>query len=158
MPYTKYPDKMGLLHLPSSSGVLGVGGFIVGEATALNSVRIDLAKFGAAGGTETLTAKIYANSDLTAPLASSAAVTLASLENMATNWAGWARFSFATPYQIAADRQYYLGLTSANYTKNGTTFFIAVQLGDNSNFNRAAWGDPKQTAKFLIEGARQWPV
>lgn len=158
MPYSKYKSPMKLIHMASSSGVLGLGGFVVAERTALNSVIIYLAKFGTAGGSETLTAKVFANTDLTAPLSTSAAVTLSTLENMATNWAGWARFTFASPYQLAPDRQYYLGLTSANYTANGTTFFIAVQMDDHSPFNRPAWGSREDTAKFRIEGARQWPA
>ncbi len=158
MTYSSYPAKMKLLHIPSSSGVLGVGGFVVQEDTALNSVIIYLAKFGVAGGTETLTAKIYANADLSAPLASSGAVALSTLDSMAANWAGWARFSFSSRYQLANSRQYYLGLTSENYTKNGTTFFIAVQTDNHSPFNVPAWGNRDETAKFRIEGARQWPV
>lgn len=157
MTYSKYPSPMTLLHVPSSSGVLGLGGFTLEDGIALERVIIYLAKFGAAGGSETLTAKVFGNSDLTAPIASSSAVALSGLSNMATNWAGWAAFTFSTTPALAAGVTYYLGLASASYTKNGTTFFIAVQMDQHAPFNKPAWGVPADIAKFRIEGKRQWP-
>lgn len=157
MTYTKYPTPMGLIHLPSSPAVLGVAPFMLESAAQINSVIIYLAKFGTAGGSETLAAKVYANSDLTAPIGASAAVTVATLPNMDDDWAGWARFSFTTPVLLAANRWYYLGLASADYTANGTTFFVAVQTDRHSPFNKPAWGRADQIAKFRLEEIRQWP-
>lgn len=157
MTYSKYTTPTRLLSLPSSSSVLGMGWFVLEDAIGLTDIVVYLGKFGTAGGSETLTLKVYGNDDLTAAIASSAAVTVSTLSNMATNWLGWARFTFSTQPALAASRRYYLGITSANYTVNGTTFFIGVQMDKHAPFNKPAHGKPANICRFRINGVRQWP-
>jgi len=157
--FSAYPQEIKYARIPSSN-TLPLGGFFVTRATEINAVVLYMVRFGTAGGSETLTLKVYGHGDYTAPIASSAALTVSSFQGIvgvSTNWVGWARFSFSSPVPVGPDRHWLLGLVAANYTPS-SSYFIGAQFDTHKPFNQPAWGQHRDIIKFRIEEERQWPA
>jgi hypothetical protein len=117
-------------------------------------VLLYLVKVGSLGGSETSIIGIYGNSDLTAAIATSSAFTVADAPNVSSSaWRGWIAHTFAADVPLANDTWYHLGLSLANYTRNGDTFYIAAQLDDERHY-MPAYGSRVTAAKFRLIGER----
>lgn len=126
MAFTQFPNEA-VVETFETSEVVKLSRFTLATATELLYVTLRILKVGTAGGSETLTLKVFGSSDYTGTaVATSSAFTLSTISGLTTNWIGDVRFTFARQNLSAAT--YYLALTTANYTRNGDTFYLgAVQ-------------------------------
>lgn len=81
------------------------------------------------GGTEKIRCKIGLKDDESNPYATSDWVDMADFDDSsgANDWLGWVRFDFARQ-NINNQQTYYIWLETANYTRNGTTFYVACMF------------------------------
>ena len=92
------------------------GEFVLTEDIELGQIQCRLQKIGAHAGTETLQVHIYGNSDLSTPLCSSTAVSMADIDSLtSSNWVGYVTFDFNREY-LDSDNTYYMGVQVNNYT------------------------------------------
>jgi hypothetical protein len=147
MSVSQWPDKMQVLVFESTS-TQALAAFVVPEFTQLKYIPLWLRKVGTAGGSERLRLKVCGHPDLSASLATSDWVTVSTLEAMATQWLGWARFDFARQ-NLYVGRRYYLAIETDSYTRNGTTFYIGAPLELRSP-PYANFGEP--APNFVIMG------
>ena len=142
--------------IPVDTGVvLPLDRFNLSMPTQLTSVMLYMYKTGSLGGSETAQLKLYGNSDLTAVVASSNVFTMSAAPNISSaNWIGWVRFDFGDVPLGTDGPGYYLGLTLANYTRNGNTFYIAARVDYPDAFNRPAYGPDNPPTKFRLLGKR----
>jgi len=137
------------VNVADTSEVLRLGAFSLTESMELVYVLQSIYKFGTAGGTETLTAKIYSDSAYSVVLKSSTAFSLSTITAIPEYWIGNIRFDFDS-YQLKSGTTYYLGIAFANYTRNADTFFIGAVMDTYSQINTQARVWQPGTAFTLI--------
>lgn len=153
MGFTQFPDIQRLITFETSE-LVQLGRFKVAETTELKYIVARLFKKGTAGGSETLTLKIYGSSDYAGTAyATSAAVTLASITGLsATNSNGDARFVFDRQ-NLNPNSWYYVAMSTASYTRNGDTYYLAAVRDWPFPFNTVSGAGP--AARFTIHGYRE---
>lgn len=126
--------------IKETSDLLQLGSFTLTTATEMTRIQVTLLKVGAHASTAKFRLKIYPNSDYVTAIYTSEYVNIADLDGVtASNWVGWVSPTFSRSH-LAASRAFYLGVESANYTRNGSTHY----LGFKTN-----WPDPASSGAFV---------
>ena len=123
MPFSQFSSQKYVQVAESSGTTLQLGSVRFSAATELVYVRFNLFKHGTAGGSEVLTMHAYTDRDYTKSQAS-ASVNLADITTD-QYWIGWVRFDFDNDL-FAADTDYYFGLETTSYTRNGDTYYLSA--------------------------------
>lgn len=154
MTYTDFPANF-YVQTFDTSEVVKLGRFYPAEAMELYHIVLHCFKKGTAGGSETLTLKVYGNSSYEGTaLATSSAFTLSSASwTSNSNGIGWLRFDFAKQ-NLNPNNWYYLALTTANYTRNADTYYLGAVL-DWPHAVHTAKHNQGAAAKFNIIGYRE---
>jgi hypothetical protein len=126
MSYSNFPNQLYVMQLESSGTMTKLGKYKVGQETELKYVVMPLYKIGAAGGSETLTMKLYGSSLYSGTaIATSSAFTLSSASFTSnTNAIGTIAFTFNREC-LNPNLWYYIAITTTNYTK-GTSYLAAI--------------------------------
>lgn len=135
MSYSNFSNQLYVLPFDSSGATNQLGKYKVGQETELKYVVMDLFKKGTAGGSETLTMKLYGSSLYSGTaIATSSAFTLSSASFVANaNAVGQIRFTFNREL-LNPNLWYYVAITTTNYTRS--SFYLGGVLD---------WPNPKNT-------------
>ncbi len=153
MAYTQFSDKFAVQTFDTSE-LVPLGCYKVSTTTELYYAVLDLFKQGTAGGSETLTLRIYGTSAYAGtPIATSAAVSLSTLSGIvAANWIGNARFTFATRPNLNPKLTYFFALATTSYTRNANTYYLGAVLDWPNPINTITGAGP--AAKLALVGYR----
>lgn len=133
MSYNQFPSPFFIIAADSNE-TIKLGSFQNDENIELTNILIPIYKHGTAGGSESMTAKIYADSNYSVLLASSDAFLLSAVTGLTTYWIGNLRFDFSN-YQINNQQTYYLGLSFSNYTRSADSYFIGAVMDTHNSIN-----------------------
>lgn len=137
MAYLQFPDTL-LMKTFDTAERVELGTFQTTDNQELRHIRVNLFQSGTPGGFEELTLNLHTSSDFTGTYASSDTVLMSDV----TDNLSWVRFDFGR-ININKNLTYFSTMTTANYTRNGDTFFIALaydfpvpiySAGANTNF------------------------
>lgn len=156
MSIEQFPDNFHIKTFDNGEEVK-MGGLTTDDNGLLGSIntRVYVLAHASLGGSETLTMKLYPNSqyDSDTVLATSTAFDLSDISYGANpNWYGTIRLDF-TNFHINKNSTYYASLTVANYTRTADTFYIGVAYDwpqPRHERNKFAWfAQPSVMEVFL---------
>jgi hypothetical protein len=125
MSFLQFPDIQRVLVFETST-TMPLVKFQLNEKLELVYIPLRILKVGTAGGSESMTLKVWGSENYNGtPIATSSAYSLAGISGLTTNWIGDIRFDFARQ-NLGANVWYYLTIDVANYTRNGTTFYLSA--------------------------------
>jgi hypothetical protein len=110
-----------------TSEVVQLGRYKLSEGMELTYAMLQILKVGTAGGSETLTLKLFGSSDYagTAIATSTAGVLATAMSGLGTNPIADIRFDFARQ-NLNPNLWYYAAIVTANYTRNANTYYLAA--------------------------------
>jgi len=122
-----------------------LGTFTLGDDMQINYARLLLFKKALTITTEQLRVVIFSSSSVGVgtAIATSAWSSLIDITNLATNWIGFIRFTFAGEF-LDASSSYFIRLETNNYTAVVDTSYLAVSLD---------WPNPINTSTVLSDPA-----
>lgn len=97
-------------------------------------------KYGTEGGSEAFTINIYGDSNTDTPLYSSSSLSVSDLGSLGEFRYGTMRFDFDRVH-IDSDINYFMTISSSNYTRNGEIFWFGYVLDQGSNINSRTTSD-----------------
>lgn len=109
-----------------------IAGFTPSSTIELAHIVLTLQRVGTEGGSETFTLKVHDTSAYNNVIDTSNTITYSAIKE--SNNYHRLRFDFNRKI-LAAGSTYYLEIESANYTRNGDTFYFAVVNESDSAFN-----------------------
>lgn len=120
-------------HVFGTGETLKLGRAVFARDFELASIALTILKKGTLAGSEQMRVLVYPNSDFETAVATSAWLSLNGLVTSTGAWTGRLKFTFDPRYTIdGGTTAYYIGAQTQNYTRNGTTLFLAARLD---------WGD-----------------
>lgn len=144
MAIAKFP-KFGIYRtLDSSSSDEQIAAFTPDADIELKHIKIYLLRVGTAGGSETFTLKVHDTSAYNNVIDTSDTVTYSAIAG-SDNY-HFVRFDFNRKV-LQGGLTYYLELETANYTRNGDTFYFAVQ--NESDSQHAANGSTADASSAI---------
>lgn len=130
--FLQFPTPLAIKTLDTSE-TYEVCKFTVGESQELKHARIMIYKHGTAGGSETMTMRIYGAAGSIGLVDTSSAASLASAGASGTYTLNWFRFDFNRK-PLLAGLSYYAVLSTANYTRNSDTYYLGVVLNSQPDW------------------------
>lgn len=126
MAFESFPDNL-LVKTIETDELVECGTLEFPDAMKLQHIIFTIYKHGAAGGTERLRAKIYADSGLTDLLSTSDWVNLSSFAD-GSYWIGRVRFDFSSLLNIKPGISYYAAFETDNYTRDADDYYLGLVL------------------------------
>ena len=117
--------------------------------TELSHILLTFFKSGTPVGNERIRLNLYSTDRYESSFVSSGWVNVSDIDGLSANWLGWLRFDF-TRNGIDSDEQIYVEVETANYTRNGDTFYMGCGTDWPHSFNTytAADGAPAALQVF----------